>query len=108
MKIKTGEGRTDERVLVRELEVEGNEVEESDQAGSQNGSVLEEASGNEWVVGELGLVESENNQENGSDDKHSDDLVAAPKESTAVGQSQGEEELKKVNMVSSSSLQMTN
>jgi hypothetical protein len=75
------------------LKVERNEIEESNQARSQYGAVLQESSRNEWVVGKSRLVESEDHQEDGSDDKHGDDLVAAPWYFAAVSQSKRQKEL---------------
>ena len=58
---------TDERVLVGELEVEGDKVEEANESGTENRSVGHEPGGNEGVSSKLGLVENEADENDGSD-----------------------------------------
>lgn len=66
---------TDERILVGVLHVEGHEVEESDEACSEDRPVLEEASGNERQGSNLGFIVDESDENDWSKCDHSDDLI---------------------------------
>ena len=66
------------------MEIEADEVEEADERGSEDSSILEESSRDDRILRDFSFVEGEGDEDERSENKKHDDLVAAPWQSAAA------------------------